>query len=105
MQVEDTLIAGYHSFLEIQMSEARVFEQKPCTVLSSDTALQFNGLDLRMDSYLSIIIDMPDHTAHLDLDARKEYETQQYVKDRAKGAYIFMVNRPYLAFEFAKAGL
>lgn len=103
LQVDDTLMAGNGALLHVEEREIHSFEHKARTFLSHTTPLRFNGMNLRMHLDRSIIVDISEHTGSLDLVPTQGYEAHHYVTSRAKGAYVVMVSRPDLAFEFSKA--
>ncbi|KAH8193590.1 hypothetical protein TruAng_012245 [Truncatella angustata] len=105
LQTDDTLSFGTESFSRREEEEMQKagFRTKPKTALSHDNPLEFNGSRIEMDGE-DILFLQKGQTENLQIvDHRAEDAPQQYVSQRARGAYISSVCQPEAAYDLSTA--
>jgi len=105
MQTDDTLMLATPQFsaLEIQNLEEAGFRSKPKTTLSRDAPLEFNGCTLTMTGS-EITLTQKGQGAKIEsIDTNAKDKQQQYVEQRARGAYIASICQPEAAFDLSTA--
>jgi len=102
MQTDDTLNCGNKAFEELEDAEAR-FLTKGREFLNENSALRFNGATISR-SKGCIRISQPEQVARVrTVIAGREESLEEYISQRARGAYIASTCRPDLSFAFAAA--
>lgn len=119
LQTDDTLMLGNQAFADLE--EAAIakagFLAKPREALSSSNALKFNGGVLTLAADGSIYLSQTAQVANIQLitaEPRTSHGTrgretgllttkQQYVAQRARGAYVASVCQPEAAFDLSAA--
>lgn len=105
MQTDDTLMLGTDAFssLEEKKLEKAQFRSKPKTVLTPDTELDFNGCTLTMKGN-SINLKQKGQGGKICLvDIKAPNRAQQYMEQRARGAYIASTCQPETSFDLSVA--
>jgi hypothetical protein len=105
MQTDDTLTFATPSFSkkeDMKLHEAGLLA-KPKTFLSHDNPLEFNGCKLQLEDD-DIIITQKGQAKQLKLvDPRAKDAPQQYVAQRARGAYIASICQPEASYDLSVA--
>lgn len=104
LQIDDTLIAATPKFMEIESRELNKagFAAKPCEKLTTNKPINFNGfkITLRHDGALSI-------SQHKQIMKIKlldsSFTKEQYIEQRARGAYIATVSQSQGSFNLSHA--
>ncbi|KAF2743819.1 hypothetical protein M011DRAFT_480354 [Sporormia fimetaria CBS 119925] len=105
MQTDDTLMLVTHAFssLEEEKLEKAQFRSKPKTVLTPDTKIDFNGCTLMMEGN-SISLKQKGQGGKICLvDENAPSRAQQYMEQRARGAYIASTCQPEASFDLSVA--
>jgi hypothetical protein len=106
MQTDDTLGLGDQRFFDLeeeQLQKAK-FTAKPKEILTPDNLLLFNGCKLTQDADGSITLSQKGQSQKLELiDASLETAQEEYVKQRARGAYIATICQPEASFDLSTA--
>jgi hypothetical protein len=106
MQTDDTLILGSEEFANLEDKELKKahFSAKPRDELSCITNLIFNGCVLTQDSDNNTILRQKDQGKKLRLVKAKEDDAQQqYLEQRARGAYIASICQPEASYDLSVA--
>ena len=118
IQVNDTLIASNDHFLEQEEAELKKsgFPFKPLDRLTKDSALRFNGFNISIKSNgqsNSYVITQEQQIQRLQpledvkgvkpTDKLSKELRQQYIAQRARGAYIATTSQPERSFNYAYA--
>src|SRR6185312_16999054 len=102
IQTDDTLNYGNKAFEELKDAEAR-FLTKGREFLNENSALRFNGATISR-SKGCIRISQPEQVARVrTVIAGREESLEEYISQRARGAYIASTCRPNLSFAVAAA--
>ncbi|KID81309.1 Ribonuclease H-like protein [Metarhizium guizhouense ARSEF 977] len=106
MQTDDTLGLGDQRFFDLeeeQLKKAK-FTAKPKEILTPDNLLLFNGCKVTQDADGSVTLSQKDQGQKLELiDASLETAQEEYVKQRARGAYIATICQPEASFDLSTA--
>lgn len=105
LQTDDTLSIVTPAFAqrEQEQLEAAELRAKPKTLLSEHNAIEFNGSRISI-SQGKITLTQKGQAAHLcTINQATENAAQQYVVQRARGAYIASVCQPEAAFDLSTA--
>jgi hypothetical protein len=105
LQTDDTLSIVTPAFArrEQEQLDAAKLRAKPKTVLSEHNPIEFNGGRISI-SQGKITLTQKGQAAHLrTIDQAAENAAQQYVVQRARGAYIASVCQPEAAFDLSTA--
>lgn len=104
LQTDDSLIAGTTEFMEIESREldAANLMAKPCERLTTEQPLDFNGFvitinDNSLDDITALRTNQIKQAKKIQL-LPKTFTKEQYVAQRARGAYIATVSQPQAAF-------
>ena len=105
LQTDDTLSVVTPTFSRREEEELQKagFRAKPKTILSQNQPIEFNGgkTQLAQDK---IILTQKGQAKHLrTIDPLAEDAAQQYIEQRARGAYIASVCQPEAAFDLSTA--
>lgn len=93
MQTDDTLMLATQQFIDAEeaIRERAQFRAKPTTRLIEDNLLEFNGCTLTMDGE-SIILKQKGQGQKIKvIDFKAPDRAQQYMEQRARGAYIAFI--------------
>jgi hypothetical protein len=105
MQTDNILHLCFPEFsaTEEKKNQKAGFRSKPKTSLSKSSPLEFNGGRITLlDDYLSLR--QKNQGSKLKLvDVKAKDYTQQYLEQRARGAYLASVCQPEAAFDFSAA--
>ncbi len=103
LQTDDSLIAGTTEFMEMESRElhAAGLMAKPCERLSPEQPLDFNGFVITLGDN-DIEISQLKQAKKIQL-LSKSFTKEQYVAQRARGAYIATVSQPQAAFALSYA--
>jgi hypothetical protein len=102
MQTDDTIILGDKTFNERE-SQEMTFKCKVKTELKKGTALTFNGcIVTRSDDNVVIVKQKAQGNKLLLVDTTRDIK-QQYLEQRARGAYLASICQPEAAFDLAIA--
>ncbi|KAF2741624.1 hypothetical protein M011DRAFT_497953 [Sporormia fimetaria CBS 119925] len=105
MQTDDTLMLVTDAFssLEEKKLEKAQFRSKPKTVLTPDIKMDFNGCTLMMEGN-SIRLRQKGQGGKICLvDVNAPSRAQQYMEQRARGAYIASTCQPETSFDLSVA--
>jgi len=105
LQTDDTLNVGTTAFLEKEQTELENAElkAKPRAILTDGSTGDFNGCRLRVET-TSITVFQKGQAEKLALiDAKAADAKQQYVEQRARGAYIASICQPEATFDYSVA--
>jgi len=95
LQVDDTLGLGSADFLRVEADAARHFESKPRAILSDNTPLRFNGVQISRATSGTIALDQTDKFHGLCLsDCNRN---ASLISLRARVQYVASCTRPDLA--------
>ena len=102
LQTDDSLIAGTTEFMEVESRQlhAAGLVAKPCEKLTPEQPLDFNGFIITLGD--SIKISQQKQAKNIIL-LPKSFTKEQYVAQRARGAYIATVSQPQAAFALSYA--
>jgi hypothetical protein len=106
MQTDDTLILGSEEFATLENEELQKaqFSAKPRDELSRTTKLIFNGCVLTQNSDDTMTLRQKDQGKKLRLIHTKESDSQQqYLEQRARGAYIASICQPEASYDLSVA--
>jgi hypothetical protein len=107
MQTNDTLMLGTAEFssLEEKKLEEAQFRSKLKTVLSPDVQLDFNGCTLTIEKGEAILdLKQKGQGGKIELvDIKAHDRAQQYMEQRARGAYIASTCQPEASFDLSVA--
>jgi hypothetical protein len=103
LQTDDTLIAATPEFMVLEEAKRAIanFPAKPIEQLTVDHPLDFNGFSITRESD-SILISQARNIAKIQTLA-PDFTKQDYVEQRARGAYIATVSQPEAAFALSFA--
>src|SRR5581483_6276296 len=102
MQTDNTLNCGNKAFKELKDAEAR-FLTRGREFLNENSALRFNGATISRNKGC-IRISQPKQIARMyTITAGRKESLEEYISQRARGAYIALICRPNLLFAFAAA--
>jgi hypothetical protein len=105
LQTDDTLSIVTATFARREQEEldAAQFRAKPKTILSEHNPVEFNGGKISI-AQGKIILTQKGQTAHLcTINTTAKDAAQQYIVQRARGAYIASVCQPEAAFDLSTA--
>jgi hypothetical protein len=110
MQTDDTLMLGTDAFLSLEekkIQEAQ-FRSKPKAMLTPEVQLEFNGCTLTIDagkaSKAAIMLRQKGQGGKIKLvDIKASDRAQQYMEQRARGAYIASTCQPEASFDLSVA--
>jgi hypothetical protein len=107
MQTNDTLMlrtATFSSLEEKKLEEAQ-FRSKPKTVLTLDVQLDFNGCTLTIENSEAIMnLKQKGQGGKIKLvDIKAHDRAQQYIEQRARGAYIALTCQLEASFDLSVA--
>jgi hypothetical protein len=103
MQINDTLYLCFPEFsaTEEKKSQKADFRSKPKISLSKSSPLEFNESRITLlDDYLSLRQKGQGSKLKL-VDIKAKDYAQQYLEQRARGAYLASVCQPEAAFDFS----
>ncbi len=102
LQTDDSLIAGTTEFMDLESREllAAGLVARPCEKLSPRQPLDFNGFIITLGD--NVRIDQLKQIKKIQL-LSKTFTKEQYVAQRARGAYIATVSQPHAAFALSYA--
>ncbi len=103
LQTDDTLSAGNTKFMALEEKESKTFQSKPVTILTPGTSFKFNGGLLSKKEDGTLTLSQSHHAQKLNTIATASVSTDEYVSQRALGAYIAANCRPDLSFGFSFA--
>ena len=105
MQTDDTLNLGEPAFIEKEHSklDEAGFKAKPAQILNSGSEGAFNGCIFTVEKD-KINVRQKDQANRLELvNTRSKSINEQYVAQRARGAYIASTCQPEAAYDFSVA--
>jgi hypothetical protein len=105
IQTDDTLNLGEPAFIEKEQAQlvGAGFKAKPAQVLEADSEGIFNGciFSVGMDN---VTVRQKDQANRLELvNASSESVSEQYIAQRARGAYIASTCQPEASYDFSVA--
>ncbi|KAI0992847.1 hypothetical protein K3495_g15337 [Podosphaera aphanis] len=102
LQTDDSLIAATPEFMKIEAQELKIagLIAKPCEKLTADHALEFDGFKITFVDSHGLMITQKRQIQKIDL-LTKEFKKDQYIAQRARGAYISSVSQPTAAFSLS----
>lgn len=105
MQTDDTFNVGTKPFLEREETElnAAGFKAKPQTILTDGDSCDFNGMLIQVENGEVTCIQKGQAERLLLVDDKAIDQMQQYVMQRARGAYIASICQPEAAFDYSVA--
>ncbi|KAI0999447.1 hypothetical protein K3495_g8752 [Podosphaera aphanis] len=99
LQTDDSLIVATPSFMEIEeqkLTEANLLS-KPIKKLGVDHPLEFNGFMITLNKSNNICITQKKQLEKIKL-LGKDFTNEEYIAQRARGAYIATVSQPEASF-------
>ena len=104
LQTDDTLIAADNAFMVLEQEELEKakFLAKPYEALKTDGHLEFNGLKITLLPDGLQITQEKQASNIMELD-QASFAKEQYVAQRARGAYLATVSQPQAAFPLSYA--
>ena len=104
LQTDDTLIACNTSFKTKESDELQKagFLAKPTQQLTADNNLTFNGAQIKRLTN-SLTVSQHDQAKKIELLNANDVDKEEYVSQRARGAYISSVCQPQVAFGLSYA--
>jgi hypothetical protein len=105
MQTDDTLIVGSSQFLTLEDSELKKanFKAKPRETLTPGTTTDFNGGRLHVEEDNVIMVQKGQAEKLSTVKDNDDDRAQQYVEQRARGAYIASICQPEASFDYSVA--
>jgi len=108
MQTDDTLMLGTTEFssLEEKKLEKAQFRSKPKATLTPEVQLDFNGCTLTMDDSSKLVLSLQQKGQGGKIrlvDIKSPDRAQQYMEQRARGAYIASTCQPEASFDLSVA--
>jgi hypothetical protein len=106
MQTDDTLFLGSEKFATLEDEELQKahLSAKPRDELSRTTNLIFNGCVLTQDSDDTMILHQKDQGKKIQLvNSKEDNRQQQYLEQRARGAYIASICQPEASYDLSVA--
>ncbi|KAF4470944.1 Ribonuclease H, partial [Fusarium albosuccineum] len=105
MQTDDTFNVGTRAFLEREEAELRAagFKAKPQTILTNGESCDFNGTLIQLEEGGLTCAQKGQAERLLLVDVEAFDRKQQYVMQRARGAYIASICQPEAAFDYSVA--
>lgn len=101
LQTDDTLSVGTKQFKDMEDQKVKTFRNKPSEILKPGSSITFNG-ELITHNNDQLLLSQPLHAEKLKLLNIKTFSKEDYVSERANGAYIATMSRPDLAFGLSK---
>lgn len=101
IQTDDTVYVGNAKFFEIENKLKERFDSKEIEVLSHNHEIKFNGAIVRQQGN-AITISQAKHIEKMNLLDPSHFTKEQFVTERARGAYIAAVCRPDCSYAFSK---
>ena len=103
LQTDDSLIAASSEFMKIEARELEAAKliAKPCEKLNNENSLNFNGFDIELQD-TDILITQKRQTEKIKL-LTKEFSKDEYISQRARGAYIASISQPKASFSLSYA--
>jgi hypothetical protein len=104
LQTDDSLIVSTKEFLELEETEIKRagFRHKPLEHLEIGRPMGFNGFMTELFTDGSVVVTQDKQTAGIRL-LDQHFTKDQYVAQRARGAYIATVSQPETAFALSFA--
>ena len=104
LQTDDSLIAGTIKFMEVESRELDTagLMAKPCERLTVEQSLDFNGFIITLNNDGTMSINQLKQARKIQL-LPNPFTKDQYVAQRARGAYIATVSQPQAAFALSYA--
>jgi len=103
LQTDDSLILCNDAFAKLESKMSSRFECKAISKLAEGVPLKFNGtVATKNGKYIALRADVSSRNVLNTIDV-SPVKKDQYVSQRARGAYISSVCRPDLVFGFASA--
>jgi hypothetical protein len=105
LQTDDTLIACNASFKKRESDELKKagFLAKPTQQLTTDNNLTFNGAQIEKLTNNTLTVSQNDQAKKIELLNTHDISGEEYVSQRARGAYISSVCQPQVAFGLSHA--
>lgn len=102
LQTDDTASLANTKFLEDEQKHASAFKSNPLEILQDGKSMKFNGAVLsKLQNRYSLTA--PSHVSKMKVIEKEIASKEEYVSQRARGAYIASVCRPDLSFRFSYA--
>ncbi|KAI1006735.1 hypothetical protein K3495_g1489 [Podosphaera aphanis] len=105
MQTDDTLILGCKKFAELEDSELKIanLTAKPKEELSHNTPLIFNGCVLSKENGNINLCQKEQGSKLKIIDPKSPFCNQEYIEQRARGAYLATICQPEASFDLSTA--
>ena len=105
MQTDDTLIVGSSQFLTLEDNELKKanFKAKPRETLTPGTTTDFNGGRLHVEEDNVTMVQKGQAEKLSTVKDNDDDRAQQYVEQRARGAYIASICQPEASFDYSVA--
>lgn len=107
LQTDDTINIGTQEFLDKEDAELvkAKFIAKPQRILKIGDTVDFNGsrIAIMPDAILTTQKDQAEKLAIVDVKAKAADRLQQYIEQRARGAYIASICQPEATFDYSSA--
>ena len=106
LQTDDTLILGNAAFQDLEEKQLKEsnFMAKPKQILTPVSPLLFNGCTLSIDDNGTLTIRQKDQGKKISIiKDNAEDAKQQYIQQRARGAYIASICQPEASFDMSTA--
>jgi hypothetical protein len=105
MQTDDTLNLGDQDFIEkedIELQQAGI-KAKPAQIIRSGDEASFNGCLIKMEDDFLIMQQKGQAERLEQITTKSQSREQEYVAQRARGAYIASICQPEAAFDYSVA--
>ena len=101
LQTDDTANAGNEEFIRLEEANSARFQCKKAEILTADAPLRFNGATIELRRNGDIFMHQAEQISRLQ-EVKKD-DKEEYVAQRARGAYIASVCAPTLSYGFSAA--
>ena len=102
LQTDDTLNVGTEAFMkkeETEIMEAK-FKAKTRTILETGASGDFNGCRMTIEAESIMVVQKNQAEKLVLVDIKDNAKKQQYVEQRARGAYIASICQPEATFDY-----
>ncbi|KAM4061465.1 cwf18 domain containing protein [Hirsutella rhossiliensis] len=109
MQTDDTLMLGTQRFSALEEAELvkAQFRAKPKTTMTPGTSIDFNGAKITLQDttfHNALLLQQKGQAAKIEpIDIKAYDRAQQYVEQRARGAYVASICQPEASFDISIA--
>ena len=103
LQTDDTLILANNEFIKLEEKHSTTFKTNPVEELSLEKALSFNGASITINEFGIVRLTASKHISKLRIVETEKMRKDDYISQRARGAYIASICSPETCVDFSLA--